>query len=153
MSKQRQSIVNGAHADSKDSVLEVYKTSAKEAAGARTRLYPNAPATTTAPSLPIGSYSGSFRHPGYGKLDLQVEHDDEGDFIHCLIKSTFDRDIKLRHINAEHWLGTTRSGRSAMEIAIRAKSRLSVNGRVEAWEIAMEPAMPDTMMDFERVKD
>lgn len=132
------------------SALQLYLEAAEKQARARDRLFPTAPAASTPPSLPIADYSGTFKHPGYGSITFEVQADDEGDYMYCHIKSTFDRRVKLRHINAEHWLGIFKSGKSPLESALRARTRLGVDGKVMAWEIAMEPAMPDTMMIFER---
>ena len=114
-------------------------------------LYPNAPSTPeVALALRLEQYAGDYTHPGYGTLTLSAKKDDEGPYLYSSIKRVFSRELTLRHVNAEHWIGTSWAGSFPVIRRLRARSKIGADGKMEGFEIAMEPAMPESLFLFTR---
>ncbi|KAH8802466.1 beta-lactamase/transpeptidase-like protein [Xylogone sp. PMI_703] len=135
---------------------------------ARQRLYPDAPPTPNIPlTLAIGEYIGTYRNIAYGPITITLLHrGDETDnaqfdsatYLVCRTEQhhSLPRTFTFTHINAESWLVTkfdtgavvTNPDRSPYKTALRAQTRVSAAGQVEAIGIAMEPILPDYFFWF-----
>jgi hypothetical protein len=114
-------------------------------------VYPNAPTIApTQPALPLSQYAGRYSHPGYGTMELRVKEDKDGPHLCTTIERIFSRELVLRHVNSEYWFGTSRFKPYYMSKGHRARSCIGVDSKVEAFEIALEPEMPDTLFRYER---
>ncbi|KAK4508756.1 hypothetical protein PRZ48_002495 [Zasmidium cellare] len=112
-------------------------------------LFPGGPFRASIPQvLPLAAYAGTYFNAGYGLLTITVS--DGEDFLRCEIADrTWPLSIKIQHINAEHWLFEQTNGERQMW---KAESRISVNGTVEWFGIALDGTSADHLVWFERLK-
>ncbi|OQO10049.1 hypothetical protein B0A48_04405 [Cryoendolithus antarcticus] len=117
------------------------------------KLYPDVPDRRVAPlSLPAESYAGTYQHAGYGSITLVYKADSEGAYLYAEVSRTFGAEYIFRPVNGEHWLGERWVSVWPARGALRARSKIGADGKLQGFEIAMEPEMPDTMMWFARTK-
>jgi len=150
---------------SDQSALEAFKKHAEAYSSALHRFYPNAPISPTVPlTLPLHEYTGTYHNLGYGplRLDRPSSEGSSSKRKECLINSVNDRTwphvLLFEHINAECWLVTMYSGATTSgkledmpnKIALKAESKIGVDGKVESFGVTMEPAMPDLLIWFYR---
>ncbi|KAK5132232.1 hypothetical protein LTR08_009292 [Meristemomyces frigidus] len=138
-----------------DALLDDYREMVHTYTTARSRLYPTAPATPNIP-LPVRTeeYAGTYRNVTYGPLNFtaSLSNKDIGDRLVCGMRDrTWESLLVLEHVNAQYWLATITRARSPLKTALRAESRLGVDGRVEAIGVAMEPSLPDEIFWFDKV--
>lgn len=118
----------------------------------RSRLYPGSPEAPEIPhALALEQYQGAYNHPGYGAFTFEIESTEDGTKrLYCQWQRTWPTKMYLEHVNAESWLATATSPDSPLKKAGKAESKIGADGKVEGFNIAMEPTMPDTMMWFAR---
>ncbi|KAH8899112.1 beta-lactamase/transpeptidase-like protein [Thozetella sp. PMI_491] len=147
------------------SFLKGYKTLIDDYSSSRSRLYPTAPPATNVPlALPLAKYAGTYRNAVFGPITLNPYHGSGGhgsaDQLICYMYDRTWRRIQiLSHVNAEHWLVTEYSGATSKfdetgdgpyKTAYKAQTRVGVDGEVEAIGLAIETALPDYIVWYER---
>lgn len=138
---------------SEEAAWKFYSEAGENYDGARERLYPGAPSSPTMPlALPVEAYAGTYRNKAYGPLTLAVSTSNEGTAqLWCEMSDrVWPSVLEFEHVNAEYWLGTLKQWNSPSKQAVRAESKVGVDGRVEAIGVAVEPAMPETLFWFEK---
>ena len=135
-----------------ESFLNAFKEAGESYRGARGKLYPDVPATPTIPlTLPFERYAGTYTHLGYGSITFGTEKTASGEnALYCDWERCWSSKFWLTHVNAESWFLTRAVPNSPLLSACKAESKIGANGKVEGFNIAMEPTMPDTMMWFGR---
>ena len=144
-------------------VRKQFKKIREEGEKGREKLYPHAPAEPTVPlSLPIEEYAGTYRSKAYGRITLSVTSESqtptatsaskgEDKVLYFLADNkTWTSSLTLEHVNAEFWLGTRGWSDSPIRSLFKAESRAGVDGRVGWFGLAMEEAMPDCLIWFQR---
>ena len=136
---------------SNDLVMSAYVQLSSYSKKSIADLYPTAGSKMNVPSgLPIEDYAGTYTHPGYGPVTWTAERDAEGPYLQLKLVRTFSRNLILRHVNAEFWLGVSWYDTPAKS-SFRAQTRVSVAGQPEAIGMAIEGIMPETLIWFTRV--
>ena len=134
-------------------VLKSFQRISESCDKARSKLYPDAPALPSVSlSLPLEQYAGTYSNEGYGPWTFTAHKDDEGGYLKCdLHNITWIRTLIFRPVNGEHWLGTESLAHSPLKFALKAKTEIGADGKVDAFHIGAERTMPDTLLRFKRV--
>lgn len=124
------------------------------------KIYPKAPPEPNIPlTLPLSAYAGTYHHMAYGPLTFTVGKDPGNgnktaagrECLVCAIRDrTWPATRTIRQINGELWIAVEQGRFPLMS---RVESRVGLDGRVEAFGVAMEPAMQETLFWFERRED
>ena len=133
--------------------MKGYQQLSDDYANAMERLYPTAPVEPVVPlALPIEQYTTTYTNTAYGAVVFQGGRDIDGHaHLHCDLRDrTWPTIWDLRHVNAEHWIVSWPLYGTPARRACKAESRIGAEGKVEAFGIAVEPAMPDTLVWFEQ---
>lgn len=90
------------------------------------------------PALPLEQYTGHYKHPGYGNINLELGHDDVGPFLLCrLTDRTWPLTVHIRHVNAEHWFCTVQFSKSPPRIGTKAETEVGANGRIKCIRLGL----------------
>lgn len=101
-------------------------------AGAKDRLFPSIPTAPISPSLPIDAYAGSYNHPSYGTITINlVDKELRGVFPG---KVPLDPLI-LEHVNGEFFLA---KAEIISLISVRARSRFEINAAGTPFRLGVE---------------
>ncbi|EMC94747.1 hypothetical protein BAUCODRAFT_578727 [Baudoinia panamericana UAMH 10762] len=125
-----------------DIALCIQQTLAEQYYTALERLYPGAPGKPTVPlALPVAAYAGAYHNVGYGTLMITAtKHNDEGGALEAkLSERSWKVAMCLTRVNGEHWLGTRPYMNSPRKIAIKARSEIGADGKIESFHMVMEP--------------
>jgi hypothetical protein len=134
-------------------ISDIWKEQNDKFPASKETLFPRAlSATPLTLSILQEQYAGIYFHPGYGELSFSPKEDAEGAYLHANVTRGFSVELILRHVNSRHWLGTRWHGVFPLKQAFRACSVEGADGKVEGFEIAMEPTMTDTMYFFKRAE-
>ncbi|MCJ1313420.1 hypothetical protein MMC25_007098 [Agyrium rufum] len=133
----------------------------------RENLYPDAPPQEEAmlPSLPIEDYAGTYTHPAYETmkvevLDLEKVRPGAGlngtsKVLHAKFGGFLKYDLSFSHVNGEHWLVWESlhkgSNHSQVMAATKAEFEIGSDGRVKQLGAVLEAAMGDDKMWFTKV--
>jgi CubicO group peptidase (beta-lactamase class C family) len=134
-------------------VYALYKKFAGDMEKARDKMYPAvADHKPTPHALPLEAYCGIYHNPAYARLKVTMTKSEDGhDALLCDFRDrTWKNTIVLEHINAELWFGQRGFLHSPLRVATRGESKIGADGKVAAFGLTMEPAMPDTLSWFER---
>jgi len=84
-------------------------------------------------------------------LTFTASKTDNGqDCLRCEINDrTWPSVLTLEPVNAQYWLVTRTQARSPVKTALKAESKLGIDGKVRAIGVVMEPYMPDEIFWFE----
>lgn len=113
------------------------------------QLYPGAK-SSIAHSLPLGSYTGTYSHPGYQEITI-VEKDGK---LHAdVLERTWAYEMDLKHISGEHFLASMYGTHSYILFteAVKAKFNISPRGKADRFELEFEDGM--YWVEFHRVED
>lgn len=135
-----------------EALLRVYRDLSQKAIDARSRLYPGAPSWPQIPlSLPIQAYAGCYKNIGYGSCSLEVQ---SAETCKEKLSISWDRcwgtQFHFERVNGEHWLVRQHAPNGFIELVTKAQSRIGADGKVEGFDIVMDPEMPETMMWFDK---
>ena len=130
--------------------IQVYQEHVTKRLAARHKLYPDAPPRPTVPlALPLEHYAGTYHNTGYGSMTWAVGRDPDG--LTCTLDDrTWAHECVLEHVNGEHWIMTMSFLQDPMKTVVRAETKIGFHGKVAAMGVAMEAAMPDTLIWFTR---
>ena len=116
--------------------------------GARKRLFPSVPEPTLPLALPLTKYAGSYFHPAYRTLDLEVAKPPRGvpvaektkEVLHCITRRLVDLTLDLEHVSGEHFIGwsDTETGNIIAKAGLLAQFSIGSDGNVEKWGIDIE---------------
>ncbi|KAE8140448.1 beta-lactamase/transpeptidase-like protein [Aspergillus pseudotamarii] len=120
-------------------------------AHAKDLLYPGLPAVPIPPTLGVRDYAGLYEHPGYGKLELNVDVCGFGliaDRLTCEVPIV----IVMEHISGEFWLAMLRERNQDPRDheRVRAEFRIGVDSMVSEVGIDLEPEMNGEKIWFQR---
>ncbi|KAF7590720.1 hypothetical protein BBP40_002511 [Aspergillus hancockii] len=126
-------------------------TGREKQAHARDFLYPQLPTVPLPPALGVQEYTGVYEHPGYGKLELNVDAEGLGlvaDRLTCEVPMV----IAMEHVSGEFWLATLRERYQDPRDheRVRAEFRIHVDGQVSEVGIDFEAEMHGEKIWFQK---
>ncbi|KAF2456775.1 beta-lactamase/transpeptidase-like protein [Lineolata rhizophorae] len=121
---------------------------------AKQRLFPDAPPPENAkpPTLQLSGYTGTFNHPGYQNITLDVSRDilysnkDSGEHLVAVnLQKTWKHILDFEHISSDYfmarvrpWEGNPSEAFEKMDV-FPAEFQIGVDGKVDMLGIAYEP--------------
>lgn len=114
--------------------------------GAKDRLFPSIPSPPIAPSLSLDAYAGSYTHPSYGTISLDVvESELCGKFPGRVALDP----LTLEHVNGEYFLA---KAEIVQLISVRARCRFHINVAGQATKLGVEfdEGDPDLVIWFNK---
>ncbi|MCJ1469292.1 hypothetical protein MMC07_007925 [Pseudocyphellaria aurata] len=156
-------VIEALEQQAEDAAAELFKDPKKAT-------YPSAPQKSLSLSLPLDAYAGNYMHPAYQNLTVVLKKTPpylSGDsaqpsqILQAALNRTFPRVLDFQHVSGEFFVvhdadaytyeadqGGSRPGLHQLE---KAEFRIGENGTVKEMGIALEPAMGDEKIWFQRL--
>jgi hypothetical protein len=116
------------------------------------QVYPNIPEPPLPTTLPLRSYTGTYFHPAYNNITLELKDDA---LYSNRQDATLKLEFRLEHISGDYFMAyadSTEAPGSVFKAAAPAEFKVSSDGISKTLGLAAEPEMgPQGRIWFERV--